>query len=77
VPTDDVDDSRIVEGVYIPSEITSVVEDTLVDSSTLILDEVNVSSEDTSDIVDALVEPSTPKSVDIYVHEDVTSLSMY
>jgi len=45
VPSDDVNDSRIVEDAYIPSEITSVIENTLVDSSTPILDEVHVSFE--------------------------------
>ena len=35
--SDDVDDSRIIEDVYVSSEITSVIEDLLVDSSTLIL----------------------------------------
>ena len=58
--SDDVDDSRIVDDVYVPSEITSVVFDTLVDSSTLILDEVHASSEGTSDVVDVLVEFSIP-----------------
>jgi len=39
---DDVDDSRVVEDVYVSSEITSVIEDTLVDSSTLIFDEIHI-----------------------------------
>ena len=50
MPSDDVDDSRAVEDVYIPHKITSVVEDTLVDSSTLILNEIHVSSEGRSDV---------------------------
>jgi len=41
VPSEDVDDSRSVEEVYVPSESTSVVEDTLVDFITLIFDEVH------------------------------------
>jgi len=36
----DVDDSRVVGDVYIPFEITSVVDDTLVDPSTTILNEI-------------------------------------
>ena len=66
--SDDVDNSRAVEDVYIPFEITSVAEDILVDLSIPILDEVHVSSEGTTDIVDALVESSITIPNDIYVH---------
>lgn len=41
VYSDDVDDSMVVEDVYVSSEITSVVEDILVDSSAPILNEVH------------------------------------
>ena len=58
LPSDDVDDSRVVEDVYVPFEIISVVDNTLVDPSTPTLDEVYISFEDTSD-VDAMVESST------------------
>jgi len=51
VPIDDVDDSRVVEDIYVPFEITSVVEDTLVDFSTPILDKVHVSSVSITDVV--------------------------
>ena len=44
MPNDDVNDSRAIENVYVPSEITSVIENTLVDFSTLINDD-HVSSE--------------------------------
>ena len=66
VHSDDVDDSRIVEDVYIHPKSTSVVEDTIVDSSFPILDEIHVSSECSSDVVGALVEFSTPILDDIY-----------
>ena len=39
----DVDDSRVIDDVYISFEITSVIEDTLVDFSTPILVEVHIS----------------------------------
>jgi len=42
VPNDYVDDLRIVGNVYVPSEVTSVVEDILVDFSIPILDEVQI-----------------------------------
>ena len=44
MPSDDVDDSRVVEDVHILFKITSVTEDTLVDFSTPIIDEIHVSS---------------------------------
>ena len=62
----------VVEDVYVLSHITSVVENTLVNSTTLNLDEVHVSSEGTSDVVDVLMESST-LILDIYIHEDDTS----
>jgi len=42
VRSDDVDDSRVVEDVYVPSEITSVIANTLVDSSTPSPDEIHI-----------------------------------
>ena len=56
MPIDNVDDSKVVEDVNILLEITSIVEDILIDSSTPIIDEVNVSSNSTSDDVDEIVE---------------------
>jgi len=56
VSSDNVDDSKIVKDVNILLEITSIVEDTLVDFSTPIIDEVFVSSDSTSDDVDEIVE---------------------
>jgi len=55
VPSDDVDDSRVVEDAFIPFEITSVIDDILVDSNTPILDQDHVSSESTNNAVDALL----------------------
>ena len=75
VPSDDADESSVVENVYVHLEIINVVEDTLVDSSTPILDEVRISSEDISDVVSVLVKSSTPLPDDFCVHEDDTSES--
>ena len=78
VSSNGVDDSRVVEDVYVPFEIISVVEDTLVNSSTPIIDEVHVSSEGTSDVEDALMKSNIPISDDIYVHDMILMiLSMY
>jgi len=44
VLSDNVDDSKVVEDVNILPEITSIVEDTLVDFGIPIIDELHVSS---------------------------------
>jgi len=60
VLSDNVDDSKVVEGVNILSEITNIVENTLIDSGTLIVDKVHVSSNRTTDDVDEIVESNIP-----------------
>ena len=69
MPSDDVDDSKVVENVHVHSEISSVVEDPLVNPATPIIDESHVSSAGTND-VKVLVDSSTPISDETYVHED-------
>jgi len=51
VPSDNTDDSKIVEDVNILPEITSNVEDALVDSGTPFFVEVHMSSDCTNDDV--------------------------
>ena len=63
MPSDDVDDSRVVEDVYISFKCVDE------DFSTLTLDEVHVSSEGTSDVVDTLVEYTRYRCI----HEDGSS----
>jgi len=58
VPSDDIDDSKVVENIHIHSDISSVVKDPLANSDTPIIDESHVSSTGTSD-VDALLNFST------------------
>jgi len=55
VQIDDIDNSRIVDDVHIPSEITNDV-DELVKSSILALDKTHIHEESISDVQDALVE---------------------
>ena len=71
MPSDDIDDSRVVKDVYVPSDIISVVED----SSITTLNEIHIFFEGISDVVDALLESNTPLPDDIYIHEDDTSES--
>ena len=47
---DDIDNSRVVEDVHIPSEVISDVIDDLIKSSTSILDETPVHEESISDV---------------------------
>ena len=60
MPSDNVDDSKVVEDVNILSEIISIVENTLIDSDTSIIDKVHVFSNSTSDDVDEIVEFNMP-----------------
>jgi len=60
VPTNDVDDSKTVEDVYISFKIASITEDIATGSDTLIIDEIHTSFDSTSDDVDEIVEPNTP-----------------
>jgi len=59
VQINDIDNSRIVEDIHIPYEVTNDVVDELVKSSISALDKTHVFVESISDIQDALVESST------------------
>ena len=65
------DNSRIVEAVHIPSEVTN--DNDLIESSRLTIDEIHVYEENISNIHDALVEFSSPIYDDIDISEDDTS----
>jgi len=52
VPSDDVDDSKVVENVHILSKTASIIEDIAVGSDTPIIDEIHMSSDSASDDVD-------------------------
>jgi len=67
VPSDDVDDSKVVEDVHVPSKTASIIEDISVGSDTLII-ESHTSYEGTSEIVNVIVE-YTPLDVDAHAHD--------
>jgi len=71
-PSDNIDDSKVKDIDILP-EITSIVEDALIDSSTLIIDEVHVSSDSNSDNVDVIVE--SDMHVDVIVESDILAKS--
>jgi len=70
VPSDDVDDSKVIEDVHIHSEISSVVEDPLVNPGTPIIDEKHVSFARTSDVVNVLMESSIRITNETNVYEN-------
>jgi len=76
VPSNNVDDSKIVEDDRVRSEIFSVVEKSLVNPDAPITDESNVSSANSGDVMDASVESSTPMPDDIIIPKDEPSESI-
>ena len=61
VPTDEVDDSKVVEDVQVSSKTLNIIEDIAVDSvTTQIIDESHMSSDSANDDVDEIVEPHIP-----------------
>ena len=69
MPNDDID-LKVAEDVHVHFEISSLIEDPLVRSGTLIIDESHVSFAGTSDVVDALLNSSTPTPDEIYIYEE-------
>jgi len=58
VSSDEVDISRIIEKVHVPSNIVSIIEDTAVGADTLVIDEIHMSAS-ASDDMNEIVEPTT------------------
>jgi len=70
VPSNGVDDSKVVENVHVHFEIFSLIEDPLANLDTLIIDDSHVSSASTSNIVDVLVDSNTSTLDEVYIHEE-------
>jgi len=75
VSGDNVDNSKVVEDVHVPSKTTSIIEDLSVGSDTPIHDEGHTSYEGTSEVVNVIVNFGTLLIVDAHVHD--TSDSAY
>ena len=56
--SDEVDVSKVIEEVHIPSKTVSIIEDTAVGADTLVIDEIHMSNS-ASDDVNEIVEPTT------------------
>ena len=74
VPSNDVNDSKVVENVYVPFKTASIVEDISVGSDTLIIKESHGYYEGTSE-VDAIIDSGTPLDVEVHTH-DLVSLRL-
>ena len=68
MPSDEVDDSKVVENVHVPFK-TSRTKDISVGSDTSIIDDGHTSYEDTSEVVDATAESGPPFDVDAHAHD--------
>jgi len=73
VPNNTVDDSKIVDDLYVSPEDISIIDPTVVESCTPIFDEACEFSEGTSDDVDMRVESSTLIPTDIHTRDNDTS----
>jgi len=69
IPSGDVDDSKIVEYVHIPSKTTSIIEDVSVGFDTPIIDEGYASYEGNSKVLVTIVESDTTLTVDTVVYD--------
>jgi len=69
VPSDDIDDSKVVDDVHVLSKTNSIIEDISVSADTPIIDEGHASFEGTSEVADAIVESGTPLNVDDHAHD--------
>ena len=71
----DVDDSKVVEDVYISSKTATIMEDISIGFDTPITDEGHASYEGNSEVVDAIVESGTPLNVNAHAHDISESAS--
>jgi len=55
IVSNDVDDSKIVENIHIPSKAASIMKDISVSSDTLIIEEGHDCYESSSEVVDAII----------------------
>jgi len=68
ISNDDVDDSKVVEDVHVPSKTTSIIEDISIGFDTPIFDEDHASYKGTS-VVDEIVESGILLNINVHVHD--------
>jgi len=59
VLSDDIDNLKIVEDIYVPSKNASIIEDISISSDTLIIDKVHMSFDSINNDVDEIIELNT------------------
>jgi len=60
VPSDDVNDSKVIENVHVSPKTASIIEDISVGSNAQIISEIRMSSYSTSDDMNEIVEVNIP-----------------
>ena len=60
MPSDDVDDSKVVEDFHVPSKAASIIEDISIGYDTPIIDEADVSFDSTSNDVNEIAKSNIP-----------------
>jgi len=70
VSSDEVDVSRVIKEVHVPSNTVSIIEDTAVGADTLVIDKIHM-SDSASDDVNEIVEPTILHLPLAYI-EDIT-----
>jgi len=76
VSSDEVDISKVIEEVHVPSKTVSIIEDTTVGVDTLVIDEIHM-SDSASDDVNEIVEPTTLHLPVTYIDNITRSLAFY
>jgi len=61
MPSDDVDDSKVVEDFHVPSKAASIIEDISIGSGTTIINEAHMSFDSTSNDVNEIIDSNIPK----------------
>ena len=74
--SDEVDVSKVIEEVHVPSNTVSIIEDTTVGADTLVIDEIHMSNSD-SDDMNEIVEPTTLHLHVTYIDDITRSFAFY
>jgi len=74
--SDEVDVSKVIEEVHVPSNIVSIIEDTTVGADTLVINEIHM-SDSASDDVNEIVESTTLHLPVAYIDDITRPVAIY
>ena len=77
MPSNNVDNSNIVEDIHVSSKTASVIEDISLVLAYRLLIEVHMSSNSTIDDVDEIIEPNTPQCQASYSSSPVLNIVLW